>query len=164
MFAMKLSDLAATLKEYFIPCGKGNEKALLLSFDVGMGGSTAPHQRSFLHFVLYSPHGGPVHTFFAEQDFGDKRSIEDLEWENASNHDSEWRSDGIESPVDRVYFRMAREVNDFRKELGVEEVAPKDMPQNCWFNMFRPHGISLIDVVVERDYDSDRYKFILKFE
>jgi len=33
-------------------------------------------------------------------------------WENTSNHDSCWRSDGLDSPLSNIYFEMCKEVNE----------------------------------------------------
>lgn len=44
-------------------------------------------------------------------------------WKNTSNHDSCWRSDGIDSPLSALYFKLAEEVN---AQLS-EPVAPKDI-------------------------------------
>lgn len=50
-------------------------------------------------------------------------------WKNTSNHDSCWRSDGIDSPLTSVYFEMCEEVNDLRVAAGLDSIAPNSMHQ-----------------------------------
>jgi len=50
-------------------------------------------------------------------------------WKNTSNHDSCWRSDGVDSPITSVYFKLTEEINRRRVKAGLEEVAPGSMHQ-----------------------------------
>jgi hypothetical protein len=58
------------------------------------------------------------------------------QWDNTSNHDSCWRTDGLDSPISQVYFEMAESIN---AELGEEKsVAPKDMSDHTYFGLGSP--------------------------
>jgi len=35
---------------------------------------------------------------------------EELDWENTSNHTSCWRWDGLRDPINKIYFRLCKEV------------------------------------------------------
>lgn len=55
------------------------------------------------------------------------RRIEDVPLEkftNTSNHDSCWTSDGVDSPLSRLYFEMCAAVNEWRDGLGLVSKAP----------------------------------------
>jgi len=81
---------------------------------------------------------GNTNVWIAEQDphkeerrWGGINSIPLDAWKNTSNHDSCWRSDGVESPLSQIYFDMCDEVN---RQLPEEDrVAPKDLSM---FNTF----------------------------
>jgi len=65
----------------------------------------------FLHFVfrrLGSEHTS-VNTWFQ---LGNETGFIPLddEWQNTSNHDSCWRSDGVRAPIAKAYFDLCREV------------------------------------------------------
>lgn len=152
MFEMRLSDLVSTIKEQVIPRGQHNEKALYLCLDVGLRvySPIEASCRSLVHILLYCPYGGSVHTFVAEQDFGPTMSLRELEWDNTSNHDSCWRSDGLDTPLSRIYFRMADEINAKLEATGHEGQAPVRMSQSCHFNMFGD-AWSLVNVKLGRE-------------
>jgi hypothetical protein len=154
MFEMKLSDLVSDIKEQVIPRGQDNKKALYLCFDVGLRVYGPEYieagRRSLVHILLYCPYGGSVHTFVAEKSFGPYGPVSKLEWENTSNHDSCWRSDGVDSPLSRIYFRMADEINKELKDSGHEPMAPVKMSQSCHFNMIG-ESWRLVDVKLSRE-------------
>lgn len=129
MFQADLGEVIADIKKMLIPPGQTNPKALYIRADIGMRvyEPTDIRRRSFLHFVLYSPFGGSVHTFVAEQNFDGHEELNELAWENTSNHDTCWRTDGLRSPISKVYFRMADEINAVLVEQGYEGVAPARM-------------------------------------
>ena len=162
MFEMKLSDLASALKEQVIPRGQHNEKALYMCFDVGLRiySPIEAHCRSLVHILMYCPYGGSVHTFVAEQDFGPTKSPKELVWENTSNHDSCWRSDGLDTPLSRIYFRMADEINAKREAAGYETMAPVQMSQSCHFHMFGDTW-RLVDVKLSRE-DQKTYRHTIE--
>lgn len=68
------------------------------------------------------------------------------DWENTSNHDSCWRSDGLDSPLSKVYFTLSEQINVKREMAEKERVAPKDMTEYTWSpigtRMFRNMRVS----------------------
>lgn len=92
--------------------GRHRATALVVSFDVsfshhgfGPDGNT-PHEygerhlRKYVHFVLT----GNVHVWCYTGPEWDIDRISPDEWHNTSNHDSCWRSDGINTPLSQLYF------------------------------------------------------------
>lgn len=160
MFAMEVSDVIATLKEQIIPRGQENGKALHVLLDLRMHlyeDDLEVSRSAFVHFLLHCPHGGSTHTFMADGEPYAKLS--DLHWENTSNHDSCWRSDGLRTPLSNIYFDMARQING---TPGLSKsYAPKDMQQVAWFHFSKPWEL-LDNIQVKRNSD-DRYKFDLIF-
>jgi len=161
MFEMPISRLVADIKEMLLPRGQPNDKALYMRFDVSMHvyKPTDIRRRCFLNFILYCPHGGSVHTFFAEEPFHPYiQDLRNLKWDNTSNHDSCWRSDGVDSPVSRVYSRMADEINAQLDAQGFKTIAPAHMHKHV--NLSWGPAWKLIDVEVRRDPDQD-YHYLL---
>lgn len=57
------------------------------------------------------------------------------EWRNTSNHDSCWRSDGVDSFINKVYFAHCQELNKMLVEDGREQLRPIDFSQFCHFGL-----------------------------
>ncbi len=75
-------------------------------------------------------------------------------WENTSNHDSCWRSDGLR-PISRVYFEFAEQINKEMVADGLPEVAPVNMKMHV--SLWKPW--KLCNVVSRLDpADKNRYK------
>lgn len=73
-------------------------------------------------------------------------------WKNTSNHDSCWRSDGVQSSLTEQYFAVCEEVNKAREAQGYESVAPAQMSH---FNHLGSNPlVSHADVSTELDPDS----------
>lgn len=159
MFSVNLSTLIHDIKEMVIPHGQRNEKALHMVFDVSLRRdySTNFCRREFLHFLMYSPYGSTVHTFFARQEFGSlyETKMEDLDWENISNHDSCWRS-AIGDRIHSVSMEMANQINAMAADDGMEKIAPINMKQNTWFVGWGRNAWKLIDLEVRKVGD---YKY-----
>lgn len=163
MFHMNVDTVVSELKESLLPRAQINEKALYVCLDLRLrhyrhvsegfefGAST------FVHFVLYSPYGSSTHTFIAQGDPYADLSL--LAWENTSNHDSCWRTDGVGKPLHEIFMDLANEVNRQVHEAGFPTVAPVEIKQHCAFRMSNPW--SLIDVEVKRD-PNEYYKFSLE--
>ena len=94
-------------------------------------------------FVAVAPPDG---RYFGWQD------VPKEAWKNTSNHDSCWRSDGIQSPITDQYFSMCEEINEMRKADGLEPVAPINMHH---FNHLDSHPlVTEVDVTTESDPDT----------
>lgn len=83
---------------------------------------------------------GNTSVFFCTDWDGDKklRGIVDLkfeDFENTSNHDSCWRTDGVNSPLDDLYFKMCDRINAWRKIQVYKELAPIEMQANASFGI-----------------------------
>ena len=61
-------------------------------------------------------------------------------WENPSNHDSCWRSDGIYI-FSKIYFDMAEKINADRVAAGLEKIAPVKMDEFCQLRDFFKQGL-----------------------
>jgi hypothetical protein len=81
------------------------------------------------------------------------KSVPMESWKNTSNHDSCWRTDGIDTPITAMYFTAAEEVN---KRLP-KEIAPGKMKSDCHFGLSGDWGI--VKVTHCRDENDDaRYR------
>ena len=162
MFEMGISDVIVGIKERVIPRGQANPKALYLCFDVGLRvySPMEVSRRSLVHVLLYCPYGGSVHTFVAEKDFGPYGPVSKLDWENTSNHDSCWRTDGLNTPFDKIYFRMADEINEELENAGHLAQAPVRMTHRGYFNMVG-ESWRLVDVKLGRE-DRETYRHTIE--
>ena len=81
----------------------------------------------FLHFVFrrIGPENSGVNTWFQ---LGDATGFipDDSKWQNTSNHDSCWSSDGVRSPIVNVYFNMCGEVAPKKAPIELEATAHID--------------------------------------
>lgn len=106
----------------------------------------------FMHFILA---GHAVHVWCVESTelspFGVPRS----EWINTSNHDSCWRSDGVASPLDKLYFHLCDEVQaDVPEE---DKVAPANITVKANFGSVAIFNYVRVQFVPTKDY---RYEII----
>lgn len=85
--------------------------------------------------LIVAPHS----VFFMEVEdrIFDLTKIPLDKWENTSNHDSCWRSDGLRK-LTETYFRLCNKVNEDRVAAGFEEVAPVTMNHNVWTRLCNP--------------------------
>lgn len=60
------------------------------------------------------------------------------DYENTSNHDSCWKSDGVEGPLSNLYFGMCEEINIQRQKLGGDRIAPRDIDTSVDFGFGAP--------------------------
>jgi hypothetical protein len=72
-------------------------------------GSKSRGKHGYLHFVFQRPYGHSTSVWFQETTDW-VFAVDNAKWQNTSNHDSEWRSDGVESPIVKVYFAHCRKV------------------------------------------------------
>ncbi len=98
---------------------------------------------------------GNVSVFIARQDVPGEQGLRHFtkipsdEWENTSNHDSCWRSDGLHFITD-AYFEMCKECND--------NVAPITLESICQIGFIRLWR----DVeVITKSSDDDDYRNVL---
>lgn len=80
-------------------------------------------------------------------------------WENTSNHDTCWRSDGTDSPLSKLYFNMCDEVNSMREQDGLERKAPVELSH---FNNFSHRLVRHVDVTTTDDADSHNPSYFKK--
>ena len=81
-------------------------------------------------------------------------------WKNTSNHDSCWRSDGVQSPMSTVYFEMCEAINSSREANGYEQIAPIKMHQ---FNHLGTNPlVTHVDVKTVSDPDTHNPSYFRK--
>ena len=81
-------------------------------------------------------------------------------WKNTSNHDSCWRSDGVQSPMSSVYFEMCEAINERRKQFDYKEIAPIKMHQ---FNHLGTNPlVTYVDVKTVQDDDTHNPSYFRK--
>jgi hypothetical protein len=103
---------------------------------------------------------GQTNVFYANDWFNKNKKSISLqepftaeEFENTSNHDSCWRSDGIDSPITRLYFDMCEWVNQELMEMDEPRKAPKDLDS---YTRFAFYPESLWKIVKIRFVDDEK--------
>jgi hypothetical protein len=89
-------------------------------------GSRSRGKAGFLHFVFQRPyHSRSTSVWFQA---GDDRGFipVDAFWQNTSNHDSCWRSDGVRDHIHRVYVDYCRKVAPRCAPITLEATADID--------------------------------------
>lgn len=88
-------------------------------------GSASRGKRGYLHFVFQRPYGHSTSVWF--QETADRDYVpDDTRWQNTSNHDSCWRSDGVSSPIANTYFKHCRKVARKLAPAALEATAEFD--------------------------------------
>lgn len=54
-------------------------------------------------------------------------------WENTSNHNSCWRTDGLR-PISNLYFNFAEQINKERVKNGLAEIAPINLTDHTFID------------------------------
>lgn len=122
-------------------------------------------RRETIHW-LFCNH---VSTFAAME--GDERWFDAIAipldvWKNTSNHDSCWRSDGVDSFLSKVYFDWCTKLNEQLKGDGFETIRPCDFHQFCHMGI----GMAWKEVLIDHTADDreegigDYWRKIVKVE
>ena len=114
MFSCQIDDaIVGIAKAAFLNANRNSEDGVYVRARVFV--RTNPYAERdasrFLHFVFrrLGPDGSSVNVWF--QLGGETGFIpDDAGWQNTSNHDSCWRSDGVRSPIVKAYFDLCSEV------------------------------------------------------
>lgn len=134
MFSMRVSSIIQAVRDQILPPRKGPPvyrdgasvyPGLAFSFDCGLCTGEIS-ERIMINAIVC----GNTSTFIYADDFVNCPSIDKIpyaSWKNTSNHDSCWRSDGLDSPITKLYFEMANRINAQRVKLNKSEVAPIHM-------------------------------------
>lgn len=102
-----------------------------------------------LHFILT----GSTHVWCAKSAVSAPAFTPWNEWVNASNHDSEWRSEGIDQQITKLYFDLCDEVQREREA----KVAPKDV--EVMATLGRSHPFTWVNVKF-RSVENYRYQLV----
>jgi hypothetical protein len=99
--------------------------------------------------------------WIAQDKFNYMKPIPDCDkWNNTCNHDSCWAIDGIESPINKIYFEMCSKVNN--------DVAPVKLHAHTSFNLWfiqRNNNKIFKDVEITYEKEKDAYGYkILNIE
>ncbi len=93
-------------------------------------------QRTRMFFVFSSNVSVWVATEPEDETFISWTQVPISLWENTSNHDSCWRTDGLR-PISIVYFDLAEKINKERKKDGLGEIAPVVMKDHTFINQVK---------------------------
>jgi len=131
-FKMEISLLVSSIKRCFenmMPPRIYHEQGrkiqapgILFSFDLQVNDSqkaASIEVHRLVHLLFVYPHA----TFMTEIEYGFNPS----DFKMTSNHDSCYKSDGIWSPLSKIYFNMCESINELRKERHKKEIAPIQM-------------------------------------
>lgn len=143
MLSVKLSDIVASLCDAYGEHGRHmnfvydpdsktyNGSGYLFRFDVQMSyfeNDAQYHSDRVELGILVAGH----RVWIKKIQYADNKLLSRDGWENTSNHDSCWRSDGLGTPLSRIYFALADQVNEKRHAAGESYLAPAAMSQQCW--------------------------------
>jgi len=149
MFDMKVASVLTDIVEHVLPPLRESRERVWDRGDDGLSLLTDPgismkvdlslthytdnktyERRETIHWLFCNR----VSTFAAME--GDERWFDaaiipvDV-WKNTSNHDSCWRSDGVDSFLTKVYFKWCEELNGELYEDGHKTIRPCDFNQFC---------------------------------
>lgn len=98
-------------------------------------------------------------SVFVGTDFDDifRWNQEVDKFRNTSNHDSCWRSDGLNFLTD-TYFGMASSINEERKQAGLSELAPRDLSCHTRFNF--SDSVGRVRIRKKKQEDSYHYDLL----
>lgn len=111
MFEMRVSDAIYSIVEAMFPMPKG--EGLFVMLDLRMEHPKDKRNRAFgnVCFVFERPHNYcKVFAAVTHEGLWDEPKIE--AWQMMSDHDSCWRTDGVERVVDEEYFRQASAISE----------------------------------------------------
>lgn len=111
----------------------------------------------FIYFLFC----GNTNVFVSVQKWPtDVFSIPLTQFTNTSNHDSCWRDDGVNSPINDLYFTMAKEVISEVEKYNSVKVAPAELEKNVFFMNHDAIMFGSLTYGPESDSDSYRRKII----
>jgi hypothetical protein len=83
-------------------------------------------------------------------------------WKQTSYHDSCWRTDGIESPISEVYFKLADNINRAMQSVGYPKVAPINMDINTYLKIAgEPVTVTYVNDQKRNTHGSEYFKSII---
>ena len=86
------------------------------------------------------------------------------DFKNTSNHDSCWRSDGVNSPISNLYFEMCDEINRQSKEKELEEIAPINIETSADFKFGPVSPWKMATVTHKTSPDNDYHRVLVGIE
>lgn len=104
-------------------------------------------ESTVVHFIFC----GNVNTFAWHQTKGVRETPKAEDFINVSNHDSCWRTDGVESYLSKIYFDFCKKVNS--------ELAPKELVQ--WTTFWQTPKPVTVEFGINPDEASGRGRFKL---
>ena len=121
MFEMSLTETIESIVDNFLPVCSPKDEGLMISAHVSICEPYAMYTTrgddyprtigAYVHFLFRRATNYTNVWFAVCDDYFDKP-----DWINTSNHDSCWRTDGVRSRLNTLYFKMCKIVNS--------EVAP----------------------------------------
>ena len=160
-FEMDISLLVSHIKECFgnmmpprnyLEQGKIQSPGILFTFDFRVNDSNDSEESGsiesckLVHLLFVYPHA----TFIAEKE----HLYEPSDFKMTSNHESCYRSDGIWSPLSKIYFDMCESINKTRKKRHQKTMAPIQMRSHAYiWNM----KTVMVDLIPDPENPSDGY-------
>jgi len=140
MFEIKICDIVAELATHLgatkqVPSYDGyryRARGLEFKFDVGLSLFVAGKRVERRTYVAYAISGTRV--WFKCGKSG-RQKDEPNAWINTSNHESCWRTDGLSSPLNELYFRFAEQIN---AEAGSDVAAAQMLMHSRFLYLSRP--------------------------
>jgi hypothetical protein len=90
------------------------------------------------------------------------KRLPSAEWKQTSYHDSCWRSDGIESPISSVYFKLANNINKAMESAGHPKVAPINIDVDTYLKIAgEPVTVTYVNDQKRNTHGSEYFKSII---
>lgn len=153
-FKMDVANVVTTLVEGMLPRGSDDKKLLyvILEIEVKKSKSSGYGIQKFVHLLFHRPNNY-TKVMWNVTDNPLMRKGDFQEWKVTSCHDSCWKSDGVESPLTNLYFKMCD---------GVDPAArPIDLCATAQFSVW--HEPKIVEVN-GYTHDRENFKFTVQWK
>lgn len=107
---MEVTEVVTTLVEQMLPRGSGQNKILQVILRVTATAVSGEERNRLAIFLFHRP-GNYTKVIFKTTLDTRARPENFTDWEMVSNHDSAWRSDGVEHTLSMIESEMRRELS-----------------------------------------------------
>lgn len=124
MFTLGASHVIPEVVEAMLPRGTRN-KVLILTMLASVGrkdeyGASGQRQTRIVHFLFYRPSNYTKVGLLITDGQASLLLARDHVWSVVSDHDSCWKSDGVDHHLSRLYFEMCKQVDPDTAPVNLE--------------------------------------------
>ena len=150
---MRIEHVIETLVEAMLPRFSGDKKVLAMSIRIS---ATKPDnfRKEIVHRACILFHRPDNYTKVLWNIYDSQKGYKGIPvWVVKSNHDSEWRTDGLANPMFHLGFQMVKELDPEARPIDCEVTAQFD-----WL------GEPKIIVIKDYKHDRDNRTFTIQWE